>query len=585
MISIPAGATANQASTLSLSQNLRNTITQTEATINQTLTQIDCSLASGFEGFGKDINARMENLENRTQGKELGKEVLDDAYEKLFLRFDAENGGFGSAPKFPAPHNLLFLLSYWNRTKEKQALAMVEKTLRSMRLGGIFDQVGFGFHRYSTDKVWLVPHFEKMLYDQALLAMTYTEAYQATGAGKFKVTAKEVFEYVLRDLTSPEGGFYSAEDADSEGEEGKLYMWTEEEIRKTLSAEDANVAVALFGIEANGNFDEPGQERNGKNILHLAKPLDLLASEIHVTLSDLIHKLGRIQKMLFEAREKRVHPARDDKILADWNGLMIAALAKASLVFDEPRYLRAAVKASNFVLGNMREENGTLCHRFAKGERAVDGFLDDYVFLAWGLIEVYEANFEEEFLQAALKLTELMKVRFGDEKDGGFFFTDKDSVDVMLRRKEVYDGAMPSGNSVALLNLLRLGRLVGNTTYEEMASRMSKTFAGEVKESPTSHTFLLRGVNFIYGPTYNVTLVGDFHEESMLNMVKALKGHYLPNMVVSLKPRGKVGMGYEKIDGLATAYVCRDQTCLPPTNKAEKMLELLGVAEVFEKEY
>jgi uncharacterized protein YyaL (SSP411 family) len=538
-----------------------------------------------LEIFAKDIKTRMERLENRTQEKELGKEVLDDAYEKLFLRFDAENGGFGSAPKFPAPHNLLFLLSYWNRTKEKQALVMVEKTLRSMRLGGIFDQVGFGFHRYSTDKVWLVPHFEKMLYDQALLALAYTEAYQATGAGKFKVTAKEVLGYVLKTLTSPEGGFYSAEDADSEGEEGKFYIWTEEEIRKTLTTEDASVAVALFGIEANGNFYEPSQGRNGGNILHLAKPLDQLASEIQVTMPELIHKLGKIQKTLFEAREKRIHPAKDDKILADWNGLMIAALAKASTVFDEPNYLRAAVKASNFVLENMKEADGTLCHRFAKGEKAISGFLDDYALLIWGLLEVYEANFEEEFLEAAVKLTELMKAKFWDEKDAGFFFTDKDSVDASPRRKEVYDGAMPSGNSVALLNLLRLGRLIGNTTYEEMANSMTKTFAAEVQESPMSHTFFLRGINFILGPTYNVTLVGDLHEERMLNVLKALRGQYLPNMVVSLKPQGKVGIGYEKIDGKATAYVCRDQICLPPTNKAEKMLEHLGGPKDFEKEY
>jgi uncharacterized protein YyaL (SSP411 family) len=538
-----------------------------------------------LEIFAKDIKTRMERLENRTQEKELGKEVLDDAYEKLFLRFDAENGGFGSAPKFPAPHNLLFLLSYWNRTKEKQALVMVEKTLRSMRLGGIFDQVGFGFHRYSTDKVWLVPHFEKMLYDQALLALAYTEAYQATGAGKFKVTAKEVLGYVLKTLTSPEGGFYSAEDADSEGEEGKFYIWTEEEIRKTLTTEDASVAVALFGIEANGNFYEPSQGRNGGNILHLAKPLDQLASEIQVTMPELIHKLGKIQKTLFEAREKRIHPAKDDKILADWNGLMIAALAKASTVFDEPNYLRAAVKASNFVLENMKEADGTLCHRFAKGEKAISGFLDDYALLIWGLLEVYEANFEEEFLEAAVKLTELMKAKFWDEKDAGFFFTDKDSVDASPRRKEVYDGAMPSGNSVALLNLLRLGRLIGNTTYEEMANSMTKTFAAEVQESPMSHTFFLRGINFIIGPTYNVTLVGDLHEERMLNVLKALRGQYLPNMVVSLKPQGKVGIGYEKIDGKATAYVCRDQICLPPTNKAEKMLEHLGGPKDFEKEY
>src|SRR3990172_12032962 len=255
-----------------------------------------------LEKVGEDIKLRIEAFENRLPEEALGKDVLDDAYEKLALRFDAEHGGFGGAPKFPSPHNLLFLLRYWNRTTEKNALMMVEKTLRFMRLGGLFDQVGFGFHRYSTDAEWLVPHFEKMLYDQALLTIAYLEGYQATGAGKFKVTAKEILEYVMRDLASPERGFYSAEDADSEGEEGKFYLWTEQEIHDTLTPEDADLAMKLFAVESRGNFDESGVGRSGKNILHLAKPLDELASELHITMERTIPLLGRIQKKLFEAR-------------------------------------------------------------------------------------------------------------------------------------------------------------------------------------------------------------------------------------------------------------------------------------------
>jgi uncharacterized protein YyaL (SSP411 family) len=539
---------------------------------------------SELEATGSDIKHSIEVMEKRSVGGELGKDVLDDAYERFILSFDAQNGGFGRAPKFPTPHNLLFLLRYWNRTKEKTALAMVEKTLRTMRLGGIFDQVGFGFHRYSTDAEWLVPHFEKMLYDQALLALAYTEAYQATGAEKFKLTAKEVLEYVLRDLVSSEGGFYTAEDADSEGEEGKFYLWNEEEIRKTLSSEDADLAVRLFGIKTEGNYAESARKRNGKNILHLSKPLAQVASESNLSLDELILRLGRIRNLLFEIREKQVHPEKDNKILADWNGLMIATLARAGQVFSEPQYLQAAVKALTFILDKMKDKSGTLYHRYAKGEKAVNGFLDDYAFLVWGLMEIYEACFEDRYLQAALELNKTMVARFWDEKDGGFFFTAKDMENAVARRKEVYDGAVPSGNSVALLNLLRLARLTGELAYEKMASQIIKMFSEDVKRAPATHTFMLLGVDFAVGPTYNVILVGGPHEDSMQSMLKPLKANYLPNMVVLLQQSGSAGLGYEKIEDKATAYVCHDQTCMPPTNKAEKMLELLGLASL-EKEY
>jgi len=531
---------------------------------------------SDLENLGNDIKRRIDIFEKRTLGEDLGKDVLDDAYEKLSLNFDEQNGGFGRAPKFPTPHNLLFLLRYWSRTKEKNALAMAEKTLRAMRTGGIFDQVGFGFHRYSTDAEWLVPHFEKMLYDQALLALAYTEAFQATGAGKFKVTAKEVLEYVLRDLASPEGGFHAAEDADSEGEEGKFYLWTEEDIRKALSPEDADLAVRLFGIETVGNYVKAGRKRNGNNILHFAKPLEQIASESQLTVNELIPRLGRICNLLFKAREKRVRPAKDGKILVDWNGLMIAALAKASSVFGEPRYLQAAVKAAGFVLEEMKDENGTLYHRYARGERAIEGFLDDYAFLVWGLVEIYESYFEESYLRAAVELTNMMVLRFWDEKDGGFYFTAKGAENAVPRRKEVYDGALPSGNSVALLNLLRLALLTGDAKYREVASQTIKVFSEDVKRAPAAHTFMLIGVDFAVGPAYNVILVGDPQEDSMQSMLNALKAGYLPNRVVSLRLLDNAGLGYEKIEGKATAYVCRDQTCMPPTNNTEKMLEYLG---------
>jgi len=532
-----------------------------------------------LENFGRSIMRSLETMGGLSSQGDLDKQVLDNAYEWLSQNFDEENSGFGQAPKFPSPHNLIFLMRYWNRTKEKTALAMAEKTLRAMRLGGIFDQVGFGFHRYSTDAQWRVPHFEKMLYDQAMLALAYVEAYWATGALKFKVTAKEVLEYVMRDMTSSEGGFYSAEDADSEGEEGKFYMWTEEEIRNSLLPEDANLAVSLFGIRPEGNYVEPGKNRTGLNILHWEKSLEQVARESQLTVDETIHNLGRICTRLFEARKKRVHPLKDDKVLADWNGLMIAAMAKASRVFAEQKYLQTAVKASDFVLNKMRDKRGMLLHRYAQGNSEIEGFLDDYAFLVWGLIEVYEASFDDKVLQTAIELSNEMIARFWDEKDGGFFFNAKNAKDAVLKRKELHDGALPSGNSVALLDLLRLERLAGNASFGEKAIRMLRSCSGEITRAPAAHTFMLVGLEFALGPAYNVVLVGELQESSTLSMIEALRLHYLPHLTVSIRKPSTTGLGYEKIGNKATAYVCRGQTCMTPTNSPAKILELLDLPE------
>jgi uncharacterized protein YyaL (SSP411 family) len=529
-----------------------------------------------LDAVGADVKVRMVDAEKRTSEAALGKAVLDEAYEKLALVFDAVRGGFGDAPKFPTPHNLLFLLRYWRRTGEKNALAMVEKTLRAMRSGGIFDHVGFGFHRYSTDAEWLVPHFEKMLYDQALLVLAYVEAFQATGNEAFAVTAREILAYVMRDLASPEGGFFSAEDADTEGEEGKFYLWAEQEIRDALAPDDADLAVKVFGVEAGGNYyDSTMRGQNGKNILHLAKPLDEASAELKMTADELTSRAQTAQRNLFKARQRRVHPARDDKILSDWNGLMIAALAKAGQVLGDRTYLDAAKRAADFLLTKMRGRDVQF-HRYVKGERAVEGFLDDYAFLAWGVIEVYEAGFDDKYLNAAMQLTESMLAKFWDDEDAGFYFTLSTAADGLVRRKEVYDGALPSGNSVALLNLLRLALLSDAPVYEEKAARMTQVFAGDVRASPAAHTFFLLGVDFAVGPTRNVFLVGEPDEEETTCLLEQLRISYLPDVVVSLKAPQKGGLGYQKIEGKATAYVCRGQMCLPPTNDAAKMLELLG---------
>jgi uncharacterized protein YyaL (SSP411 family) len=526
-----------------------------------------------LEMVGADIKSRIETMEKRTPQKQLGKEVLQDAYDRLTLEFDDENGGFGTAPKFPRPHNLLFLLRYYARTGEKNALAMVEKTLRQMRLGGIFDQIGFGFHRYSTDAVWLVPHFEKMLYDQALMALAYTEAFQATGAKRYVLAAKEIIDYALRDLASPQGGFYSAQDADTEGEEGKFYLWTMDEVLDTLSPADADLAVHIYGLKPEGNFIESGKP-NGKNILHIAESLEELAPYKGLTLQELIARLHNIRDALFEARKKRLPPATDDKILTDWNGLMVAALAKAGTVLNEPKYLETAMKTADFILDHMRED-GVLYHRYAKGERAVEGFLDDYAFFVYGLIELYEASFEDKYLQAAADLTKSMVTKFWDDENGGFYQT-QTSEATMPKMKQLYDGAVPSGNSVALHNLLRLSRLTNESTYDTMAAQMTKLFAQEVEGAPEAYTFFLSALAFLIGPSYSVIIVGDLKDKDISEMLHALRAHYLPSTVVALKQPSKAGLDYQQIEGKATAYVCQNQTCLPPTNSLMLMLEQLG---------
>jgi uncharacterized protein YyaL (SSP411 family) len=526
-----------------------------------------------LEMVGADIKARLEAMEKRTPEKALGNETLLDTYDRLTLEYDPENGGFGTAPKFPRPHNLIFLLRHYKQKDEKNALTMVEKTLSKMRQGGICDQLGFGFHRYSTDEKWLVPHFEKMLYDQALMALAYTETYQATGAKRYALAAKEILDYTLRELASPQGGFYSAQDADTEGEEGKYYLWTIEEILNTLQPADAELSVHIYGLEPKGNF--PNSQ--GKNILHIAEPLEELAPYKGLTLEELIDRLHGIRNTLFEGRKKRTPPATDDKVLTDWNGLMIAALAKAGNSLNEQEYLAAAKKTADFILNHMRE-NDTLYHRYVKGERAVEGFLDDYAFLAFGLIELYEATFEDTYLQAAANLTKTMVARFWDEKNSGFYQTQKNE-STLPKMKQVYDSAIPSGNSVALQNLLWLSRLTNESTYDQKAQQMTKIFAQEIEANPEAYTFFLSALNFLTGPCYSVVIVGDLKQTDTTEMLNALKKTYLPSTVIALKHPGKVGLEYEQLEGKATAYVCRDQMCLPPTNSVKTMLEQLNIKQ------
>ncbi len=535
-----------------------------------------------LEAMGTEIKERITAQRTIAEQEPIGYKELDEAFDQLYLAFDHENAGFGDVPKFPQPHNLLFLLRYYSRTKQPSALTMVERTLRNMRLGGIFDQVGLGFHRYSTDAKWLVPHFEKMLYDQALIAIAYLEAYQATAALKFMISAKETLDYVIKDLLSPQGGFYSAEDADSEGEEGKYYLWTAEEINQALPPELADFAVKIFGVSKEGNFFEPGKGRSGKNILHIAVPLEQMAKEGNITVDQVIGKLGQAVGFLDKARAKRVHPTKDTKLLVDWNGLVIAALARAFQVLGDVKYLKAAETAADFILTNMQTNQHKLYHRFADGEKAIEGFMDDYAFMVYGLIELYEAGFDEKYLHTGVALAKTMVNMFWDEENGGFYSTAKSQGEEVPRLKQSYDSAVPSGNSVALHDLLRLAALRGDVSFGGYAEKLLRVFSMDIRGYPMGHTFMLCGLDYLLGPTANVTLVGDLADEDTKAMLAALRKQYLPSLTVVLwtKARAKsepAGVSYSQIGGKATAYVCKNQTCVPPTSDIQQMLKHIAM--------
>ena len=524
--------------------------------------------------------------------KELDDKVLTTAYNHLVREFDYDFGGFGSAPKFPSPHNLLFLLRYWKRKGEQKALQMVEMTLDNMRRGGIFDQVGFGFHRYSTDATWLVPHFEKMLYDQALLALAYTEAYQVTKEESYKNTAEQIFEYVLRDMTAKNGGFYSAEDADSDGEEGKFYLWTEEEIIELFNKDDVKIIKKVYGIYRNGNYiDEIIGKTTGKNILHLKNSLSTLASELNIPEEQLQKRIEKIREKLFDARSNRTHPHKDDKILTDWNGLMIAALAKGAQVFSESKYLEAASAAAEFILNNMvsngKGKGNGLLHRYRAGSSGISANLDDYAFFIWGLIELYETTFDPKFLDKALDFNSYMLEHFWDNDNGGLYFAADNNEKLLIRNKEIYDGAIPSGNSIALLNMLRLSKLSKNPKLEAKAEQLARTFYISVSRHPAVHTQFLIGLDFAFGPSFEVLIEGNIKNTKTKDMLKALRTHFIPNKITHMNYNLKQtsdefklpvpAIGGQEVKDEPIAYVCVNYSCQKPTSDINEMLELLGI--------
>jgi len=533
----------------------------------------------------EEITSVLKQNSINDEGTEIPPAVFEKTYKYYSEKFDKEFGGFNVSPKFPSPHNLLFLLRYYKRSGDENALAIVKKTLVEMRKGGIFDHVGFGFHRYSTDQKWLVPHFEKMLYDQAMLLHAYLETYQITKNESLKSTVEQTIEYVLRDMRSREGGFYSAEDADSEGVEGKFYVWTTDEVKTILGEEDGELFCKVFNLTDEGNYEEEStRAKNETNIPHLTDSLEKVVKESGLEFTELINRLNKARLILFTAREQRVHPLKDDKILADWNGLMISALAKAGRILKNDDYVKAASIAAEFINAKLRAKDGKLIHRYRDGEAKLNATLDDYAFNIWGMLELYETAFESKYLAQAIELNKILMKHYWDKLYGGFFFTPDFGESLIVRTKEIYDSAIPSGNSAMMNNLIRLGRLTSNQEYDKAADTLSKSCSDNIQKAPQAFTYFLSGLDFAKGPSYEIILAGKSLNE-LQPFFEKLNDNYIPNKVVLAVTEGNFDelrqtapfiSGYSFDFSKQQAYVCRNFACELPVDTPEEMIKLMN---------
>lgn len=501
------------------------------------------------------------------------REILETAYQTFSKTFDRHYGGFGRAPKFPSPHNLTFLLRYAQDHSDEKAAKMVRTTLDMMGKGGIYDHIGFGFARYSTDEKWLVPHFEKMLYDNALLAIAYLESYLYKHQPQDEQKAREIFSYILRDMTSPEGGFYSAEDADSEGIEGKFYVWTPNEIQSILGAEHGDLYCQAYDITEEGNFEE-------KNIPNLLPAdWDTLASSAGLSYDSLLQQLEESRQKLFLARDKRIHPHKDDKILTSWNGLMIAALAKGAQILADPSYAEAAEKAVSLISNTLYTKKRLLA-RYRDGEAAHLGYLDDYAFLIWGLLELYMATGKLQHLEFALTLQEEQEKLFTDAESGGYFLTGSDAEELLIRPREIYDGALPSGNSVSALNLLRVARLTGDNHWEKRAEEQLYAFRSNLSDHPSGYTAFLQALQFALNQSKEIVLTGDLLHSDLPEMKKIFFSAFRPYSTL-LYQEGMLGRlipwvkDYPVESDKVTAYVCENFSCHKPVHAPAEFSLLL----------
>ena len=517
---------------------------------------------------------------------EWDKEIINKAYSAYYKRFDDNNGGFGSSPKFPSPHNLMFLTKFSKSYMNPDALGMVLKTLDKIRDGGIFDHIGYGFHRYSTDEKWLVPHFEKMLYDQAMLSMAYLEAYQVTKEKKYAKVAEEIFTYVLRDMIDQRGGFYSAEDADSEGEEGKFYTWSTNQLLEILGEKDAEIMKKVYNFDDNGNFlDEATHQINGFNIPHISNSIADLSSEIGIPIDRLENIIEKNRKILFDNREKRTRPLKDDKILTDWNGLMIAALSYGGSVLNNINYTNAAEKSAIFILKNLKDNKGRLLKRYRNGNASFAPHIDDYSFMVWGLLNLYEATYKYQYLKEAIELSDIMVNDFWDNDGGGFFIGANESEKLIIRAKESYDGAIPSGNSVSVMNFNRISRFTGNTNWSELANKTLRAFTESSNKSPNGFGHMISAYMSTINKSKEIVVVGKIDQTETKEILKKIHSIYIPNRVIIFKNmNGKNNIEqiagwtkpYSMLDSLPTIYVCENFSCKLPTNDWEVAKRHLG---------
>jgi len=521
--------------------------------------------------------------------------ILDSGFFAFRRSFDTRLGGFGPAPKFPRPSVHNFLLRYHARTKNPEALDMALLTLREMAKGGMHDQLGGGFHRYSVDERWFVPHFEKMLYDQAQLAISCLEAFQASGDPQYAATARRIFDYVLRDMTGPDGGFYSAEDADSAADpahpdlksEGAFYIWSANEIRERAGQPAADWFCYRYGVEAGGNVaDDPHGEFAGKNILYQAHTEEETARRFGRPLEEVRAGLEQAEAVLLEARYQRARPHLDDKVLTAWNGLMISAFARGGAILEEPRYAAAARRAAEFLVARVYDsQSGALLRRWRQGEAAIPAFLDDYALFAQGLLDLYEAQFDRRDLELAIRLTEKQMELFEDPEHGAFFSSAADDRSLVMRVKEDYDGAEPSGNSVAAMNLLRLAGFTNRAGFRESAEKTLAAFASRLAAAPSALPQMLAACEWLLGEPREIVLVGDRGDAGTEALLRALHSRFVPNRVVMLvdspEARRALAAGIpsiefmEKVEGRASAYVCRNYACQLPVTESEKLAELI----------
>ena len=503
----------------------------------------------------------------------LNEDLLEQAFFSSIRQFDSRYGGFGSAPKFPSTMTLAALLRWHERSENKSALESVYLSLNSMARGGIYDHLGGGFHRYSVDDRWLVPHFEKMLYDNALLARIYLEASQISGNEFYRRVATETLTYVERDMTDPSGGFYSAEDADSEGEEGRFYVWSLEETKSILGAEEAAVFNDYYDVTHGGNWE-------GKSILNHRRDLNGFAKELGISTEELSERLDGCRSRLFQAREKRERPLLDDKVLASWNGLMLTAFAEASAVLNLDGFLETARKNAQFIVDEMVIDD-RMNRTWKDGRAKLLGYLDDYAHVIEGLITLYEVAGELQWLDHAIGLMETQLELFYDPEKAEFFFTSKEHEALPIRHKEFFDNAIPSGNSVSALNLLRLSILTGESSYRSTAENMLTRMAGGMSQHPLAFGNWLRAADFYLGPVKEIVLIGSSEKRDLL--MEPVRGTYLPRKVIvqsdsvnqQLSERIPLLAGRTSLDGRATAYLCEDFSCKEPTTDVSVFKRML----------